>query len=99
MIVETTNYYAKPGCAEEVLASRRRGCELRKSLGLDEGRIFVKVSGDGPDVRWECAFESQAAFEADIAARDESPEFTIQRKQMGSLLQRFERHVQALYQT
>lgn len=98
MIVEITNYFAHPGRADEVLVHRRRGCVLRESLGLPPGRVFVKVSGDGPDVRWECAFDSMADFEADIAARDQSPEFGRQRQQMRDLLQRFERHVQALDQ-
>lgn len=96
MIVETTNYYAKPGNEAEVLVHRRRGSALRAQLGLPPGKIFVKLSGDGPDVRWECAFESKAEFEADMEARGDSPEFGIQRQQMGQLLERFERHVQQL---
>ena len=100
MIVEVTNYYAKPGTAAEVLVHRRRGSALRESLGLLPGKIFVKLAsdGDGPDVRWECAFGSLAEFEADMAARGESPEFGLQRQQMGQLLLRFERHVQQLDQ-
>jgi hypothetical protein len=96
MIVEMTNYYAKPGSVDEVLASRRRASALRQSLGLQAGRIFVKVTGDGPDVRWECVFDTQAAFDADMAARAKSPEFAAQRKDMGGLTTRFERHVHRL---
>lgn len=96
MIVEVTNYYAKPGTADEVLIHRRRGSALREALGLPPGKIFVKVSGDGPDVRWECSFATPSDFEADMAARAKSPEFGNQRKQMGVLLERFERHVQQL---
>jgi hypothetical protein len=94
MIVEVTNYFAKPGHVAEVLVHRRRGSALRKDLGLPAGKIFVKLSGDGPDVRWECAFATMAEFEADMAARAKSPEFGNQRKQMSGLLERFERHVQ-----
>lgn len=96
MIVEVTNYFAKPGAADEVLVHRRRGSALREQLGLPPGRIFVKVAGDGPDVRWECSFATPADFEADMAARAKSPEFGNQRTQMGGLLERFERHVQQL---
>jgi hypothetical protein len=96
VIVEATNYFAKPGLAGEVLVHRRRGNALRKAMGLPEGRIFVKVSGPGPDVRWECAFASREEFEADLAAREQSPEFGEQRKGMGELTVRFERHVEEL---
>lgn len=94
MIVETTNYYAKPGAAADVLVHRRRGSALREKLGLPAGKIFVKLSGDGPDVRWECTFATMAEFEADMDARAKSPEFGNQRKDMSGLLERFERHVQ-----
>ena len=73
MIVETTNYFAKPGRAGEVLVHRRRGNALRKAMGLPEGRIFVKVAGAGPDVRWECEFASREEFEADLAAARTEP--------------------------
>ena len=93
MIVETTNYFAKPGMAAAVLAHRREGSRLRKTLGLDAGRIFVNAGGQGPDVRWECVFADEAAYQADLAARDASPAFGEQRSQMGKLTDRFERHV------
>lgn len=93
MIVETTNYFAKPGLAAAVLERRREGSRLRRALGLPAGRIFVNRGGAGPDVRWECGFADEAAFAADLAARDASPEFGRQRAEMGALTDRFERHV------
>lgn len=93
MIVEATNYYARPGMAAAVLERRREGSRLRRQLGLDAGRIFVNAGGQGPDVRWECTFADEAAFQADLAARDASPDFAAQRKEMGQLTDRFERHV------
>lgn len=99
MIVETTNYFAKPGLAEAVLERRREGCRLRKSLGLPPGRIFVNRGGQGPDVRWECSFTDEAAFQADLTARDASAEFGAQRREMGALTDRFERHVFQLDET
>ncbi len=99
MIVEATNYFAKDGMADAVLERRREGSRLRVRLGLPAGRIFVNQGGQGPDVRWECAFADEAAFQADLAARDASPEFAAQRKEMGALTQRFERHVFTLDET
>jgi len=93
MIVEATNYFAKPEMAAAVLERRREGSRLRQRLGLAAGRIFVNTGGQGPDVRWECVFADEAAFQADLAARDASPEFAAQRKEMGQLTERFERHV------
>ena len=72
MIVEATNYFARNGNTSEVLEQRRRATAIRVSLGLDTGRILVKVDGDGPNVRWECAFASQEEYEADRAARKAS---------------------------
>jgi hypothetical protein len=93
VIVETTNYFAKPGLAEAVLIHRRKGSALRISLGLAAGEIFVRHGDKGPDVRWECRFDDDEAFAVDLAARDKSPEFARQRAEMGALLERFERHV------
>ena len=93
MIVETTFYYAQPGQTKAVLLVRRQGSALRRALGLAPGDIFVRCGADGPDVRWECRFADRAALDADLAARDASPEFGEQRRQMGALLQRFERHI------
>jgi hypothetical protein len=93
MIVETTHYFAKPGLRDDVLIHRRKGSALRVSLGLPAGEIFVNLGDTGPDVRWECYFADQAALDADLLARDRSPEFAIQRQGMGALLDRFERHI------
>ncbi|MDR3463082.1 MAG: hypothetical protein P4L76_12285 [Beijerinckiaceae bacterium] len=93
MIVETTNYFAKAGQAAAVLKHRRMTTEIRRKLGLDPGRIFVKLEGTGPDVRWECNFASMEAYEADRAQRAASPDFEAGRKLMLTLLDKFERHL------
>jgi hypothetical protein len=93
MIVEATNYFAKNGNVSGVLEQRRRATAIRVSLGLDAGRILVKIDGDGPDVRWECAFASQEEYDADRAARKTSAAFEASRKQMLTLVDRFERHI------
>ena len=43
MLVERTHYYAKPGRAAEVLATRRRASEVRVAIGLPHGRILAKA--------------------------------------------------------
>lgn len=93
MIVEATNYFAREGQVDEVLKQRRKATEIRRSLGLDQGKILIRREGNGPDVRWECSFETREAYEADRAARAASPEFEAARKTMHTLLERFERHV------
>ncbi|MFU0505558.1 hypothetical protein [Pseudaminobacter sp. NGMCC 1.201702] len=93
MIVEATNYFATDGNAEAALEQRRKATEIRRRLRLEPGRILVKLEGPGPDVRWECSFATRDAYEADLAAREASPEFVSARKQMHTLIDRFERHV------
>ncbi|MEJ8814759.1 hypothetical protein WKW77_27055 [Variovorax ureilyticus] len=94
MIVETTNYYALPGQSSAVLAQRRHASAIRTRLGLPAGRIFTKLEGAGPDVRWECTFDTREAYEADMAARAACEEFAVARQSMHQLLERFERHVE-----
>lgn len=94
MIVESTNYFARPGRAGAVLEQRRRATRIRTRLGLPAGRILVRIDGDGPDVRWECEFADQAAYDRDRAARKASTDFEAGRVAMHTLLERFERHVQ-----
>lgn len=93
MIVERTHYYAKPGCAEAVLATRRKASLVRVEIGLPSGTIRTKAdpSADGPDVAWECVFPTQASREADLAARAASPAFEAVRAEIKELLVRFER--------
>ena len=94
MIVERTNYYAKPGLAEHVLATRRRASLVRIAIELPAGKIRAKTGGDGPDVSWECAFAGEAEHAADLAARAGSPEFEAVRKDMRAAIERFERCVE-----
>jgi len=99
MIVERTQYYAKPGLAAEVLDVRRKASAVRVSIGLPAGEIFVKhPGGDGsePDVAWQCTFADLAARDADLAARAASAEFESVRVQMRKLYARFERQVFAI---
>ena len=99
LIVERTQYFAKPGLASEVLDVRRKASAVRLSIGLPAGEIFVKhPGGDGsePDVAWQCTFADVAARDADLAARAASAEFESVRVQMRKLYARFERQVFAI---
>ena len=99
MIVERTQYFAKPGLAAEVLDLRCKASAVRLSIGLPAGEIFVKhPGGDGsePDVAWQCTFPDVAARNADLAARAASAEFERVRVQMRKLYARFERQVFAI---
>jgi dienelactone hydrolase len=97
VIIERTHYFAKPGLAAEVLAMRRRACDVRIAIGLPAGTVRAKAdaAADGPDVAWECAFPDAATRAADLAARDASPEFEAVRAGMRALIERFERLVEA----
>lgn len=94
MVIEITSYYARTGQAQAVLKQRRHATEVRVRLGLPAGRIFTRLEGSGPDVRWECTFETRAAYDNDMAVRAASEEFAAARQAMHSLIERFERHLQ-----
>lgn len=94
MIVEITNYYALADQAAAVLAQRRQASAIRAQLGLPPGKIFRKLEGAGPDVRWECTFATRADYDQDMAIRAASAEFAAVRRAMHLLLERFERHLQ-----
>jgi hypothetical protein len=86
MIVERTQYFAKPGLAAEVLDLRRKASAVRLSIGLPAGEILA----------WQCTFADVAARDADLAARAASAEFESVRVQMRKLYARFERQVFAI---
>ena len=94
MVIEITSYYASAGQAQAVLKQRLQATEVRVRLGLPAGRIFTKLEGSGPDVRWECEFETHDAYERDMAVRAASEEFAGARQAMHALIERFERHLQ-----
>lgn len=96
MIIERTQYFAKPDLAEQVLVLRRKASAVRRTIGLASGRIFTRAAGsqpDSPDVVWECAFHSAAEQQADLTARAASPEFEAVRAQMKVSIDRFDRFV------
>ena len=94
MIVEITNYWARPGQADSVLDQRRSATAIRVGLGLAPGQIFRKIEGVGPDVRWECEFSSREDYDLDMSVRAASAEFGAARQRMHEFLERFERHLQ-----
>lgn len=96
MIIERTQYFAKPGLSQQVLAIRREASAVRRTIGLSSGRIFTRSLGsqvNSPDVVWECAFHDAAEQQADLAARAASPEFEAVRMRMRESIDRFDRYV------
>ncbi len=101
MIVERTNYYAKPGGAAEVLAIRQEASAVRVAIGLSHGAIRAKAdaAADGPDVTWECAFANLEQRQRDLDARAASPAFEAVRARMKGAIDRFERLVEEVVAT
>jgi hypothetical protein len=90
-VIERTHYFAHPGQAARVLATRRRACAVRLSLGLAPGEILIKQpGGDGTeaDVTWQCAFADAQAQQTDLDARAASPAFEAVRADMRTLMER-----------
>lgn len=92
MIYERTTYVPKPGRFDAVLALRHRACAVRREIGLAGGEVFVE-DGDTPVVHWECRFDSEAAQQADLARRGDSPAFGAVRAEMQALVDGFDRRV------
>ena len=46
-VIERTHYFAKPGRRDEVLAMRRRACDVRAAIGLPRGTIGVRIARAG----------------------------------------------------
>ena len=92
MIIERTSYVPKADKFDEVLKTRHEACDVRISLGLACGNVFVEETGQGPMVHWSCRFESEKEHKADLEARAASPDFEVVRGRMGSLIDKFERH-------
>jgi len=95
MITERTVYLPKPGKLDAVLATRRRACEIRRTIGLRTGEISVE-SGEGGtpvQIQWQCTFADEAAHKADLDARADSPDFEAVRQTMTGLIDKFERQI------
>jgi hypothetical protein len=85
-------YYAKPGLADEVYATRVRASNAIAALGMPNGVIFRGPGGDGPDVIWQGAPYSSPddlkPFNEKLRA---DPDFKAAYQHMDALLRRFER--------
>ena len=92
MIIERTSYIPKQDNVKKVLQTRHRACDVRVSLGLAPGNVFVEESETGPVIHWSCRLNSEIEHRRDLEARDQSPEFNSVRKTMQQLIDKFERH-------
>ncbi len=93
--LELNRYYAHPGRAEEVLATRRAASALLPGLGQPPGHIYVNSEpAEGhPDVIWVCEYPTSSEREASLAARAASPEFEAVRRHMRTLYYKFDREL------
>mgnify|MGYP001294805508 CR=1 FL=1 len=93
MIIVQNHYFAAPGHHEQVLATRREANACRARLGLRAGNILVRTRGAdrAPDVIWQITYPDIAAWEADLAFLEASPEFTAIRQRQSAQLRHFER--------
>lgn len=92
MIIERTSYVPKPGKLQDVLQTRYQACDVRVSLGLLPGNVFVEETDKGAVVHWSCRFCSEKEHHLDLEARDRSSEFEAVRTRMQQLIDIFERH-------
>jgi hypothetical protein len=92
-VIEQTEYWAKPGKAEEVYQWRLHACDVREQIGLQRGRVFRRQESSEtlPDVVWQIEYPNEAARLKDLKARDGSPEFMAVREHMNTLTTHFER--------
>lgn len=92
-IVEQTEYWAKPGLADEVYRQRLLACDVRVKLGLPRGRVLKRSepSDTLPDVIWQVEYPNESARQHDLETRARSPEFEAVRTRMRTLYRRFER--------
>ena len=104
MTVRALNlYYARDASARpQVLATRRRASDVRISIGIPRGRIFIRHpdnEGAFPDVMWDCVFPDARAHDQDMQARAASADFEGCRATMRTLTRRFERIIYAQVET
>jgi hypothetical protein len=92
-VIEQTEYWARPGKAEEVYRWRIHACVVREKLGLPRGRVFRRQNSSNtlPDVVWQIEYPDEAARQHDLAVRDQSPQFKAVRDHMDALIVHFER--------
>ena len=87
-------YYARDESVRaQVLANRLRATDVRQSIGVARGRVFVRANGASalPDVMWDCPFPDAGAHDVDMRARAASAEFEACRALMRTLTRAFER--------
>ncbi len=93
VLVVHNYYYAKPGMADSVYATRLEASAIRRRVGLVVGTVLRRTSGADSlaDVIWEAEYPDSAARARDVAALDGNREFDAIQARMGTLIRRFER--------
>lgn len=97
-IVVHNYYWAKEGKIDEVYAHRIYASEVRKKLGLAEGKVIKRneVKGDLPHVVWVCEYLNEEARNEDVRKLTESGAFDSVTEKMSTLISKFDRGIYKL---
>ena len=93
-VIGTNRYYAKPGMAQRVLATRLRGDAVLKELGLPPQRTGVRFSepegvppNDAPPhLAWVATFANPDDYRREVEMATRAPELRELRQQQAHLL-------------
>ena len=96
-MVVTNLYYPKPGQCDAVHRQRQLASRVRAKIGLGAGVVLKRLTASNslPEVLWWADYPDATARASDVATSTASAEFEAVRKQMGTLLDHFERVVWA----
>lgn len=102
-LVEQNFYYPKPGMADQALAIRKKGAEIRVQLGLPAGRVFIVEKATSGHPSWGkpkpvktyyltsiTEYPDEQSFRATQQRLKESKEYLAVIGEMGGILKRFE---------
>jgi hypothetical protein len=95
MVLVIQRYFARPGLAERVLATRREASARLAELGLPTGTILVphRVAGEGPDVVWICQYRDRTERERLRTLAESDSVFARVRARQATYVERFERDI------
>lgn len=97
MILVHQRYFAQPGMAAAVHATRRKANNRLRELCLPVGRTFTRDQpDDAPDVIWECTYETLDERQRVEAILDADPAFTAIRAEQRDQLRHFAREYYTL---
>jgi len=92
MIVARHLYHSLPGKSADVLKQRQPACDVREKLGLQRGRVLVRVRGgdERAEIVWEWDYAEVAAYDQEIRIQRASEEFVAVRRHQRTLIERMD---------